>query len=309
MLKAKHKAKNVPAEAPAPEKRSIKPNHVVPHVEIPSVNREKQPRPGPTLPLPAPIGKGVSAPQYRYRAPVENEEIPKKVYDKILDLPVVLTIEECMSAMPGVRKYFKDATTGRRVPTEEEKAAGLVEVREEDPVSSSFALTLNSGVVFEAKPSLSLRCVDVLLNDIVKVEAILDTGCQVILVRKDIWVKLRVPLMAQHVLTMESANGTRNSTAGLIPRVKLTLGSINLWCPIQVVENAPFEMLLGRPFMAVGQCITRDTYDGDMEITLTDPDTGEVCTIPTHARSDGSERNVENPEPARAPLPCLKGFH
>jgi hypothetical protein len=145
------------------------------------------------------------------------------------------------------------------------------------------------------------------LNDAIKTEGIVDCGCQVILMRKDVWTSLRIPLLSQKILTMESANGTRNNTSGLIPRIKFTLGSVILWCPVQVVETAPFEMLLGRPFMAVSQAITKDFYNGNMEITLTDPESGEVVTVPTHVRETPT-RTKENGDPAKPPAPFISGF-
>ncbi|HEV7738165.1 MAG TPA: retropepsin-like aspartic protease [Chlamydiales bacterium] len=304
-LKAKTKAKVNRPETNRAEPKTMHPIGPVPHVEVPHISREKQPKPPPAVQVPLPMARGPPGPQYKFRAPVESDEAHKKVYDKILEQTVILTVEECIATMPTVRRYFKDAITGRRVSTEEEKAAGMVEVGESE-LASGYHMTVESGPVnFEAKPSLPLRCIEIWLNDVVKVDAILDTGCQVILMRKDVWARLRVPLSAQKIMSMESANGTRNFTSGVVPRVKMTVGSVHLWCPIQVVENAPFEMLLGRPFNAIGQTISRDFFDGNMEITITDPDSGEVITVPTHTRPF-----VEPPtekEPAKAPVPAM-GF-
>ena len=268
----------------------------VPVVEIPPLQSQKdrQPKPPPAIPG-LPLATKPAGPQYRYRAPVESEESHKKVYEKILEQNVVLTVEECIATMPTVRRYFKDAITGKRVPTEEDKTTGLVEVR--DPLSS-YAMAIDPPAAFEAEHSLPLRCVEIFLNNMVKVDGIIDSGCQVILMRKDIWEQLRIPLYSQKVMSMESANGTKNYTAGLAPKVKITIGPVDLWCPIQVVETAPFEVLLGRPFMAVAQALTRDSFDGGMEITITDPDSGEHITIPTYPRPD---RTVErtNSEPTK----------
>jgi hypothetical protein len=297
-IKARSKPKPTKPDPPSQENRVLRPTGAVPHVDIPAMPpKDKQPKPAPVLPLPAPI-RNPGGPQYRYKAPVETEEAHKKVYEKILEQTVVLSVEECFATMPTVRKYFKDAVTGKRVPTEEEKAAGLVEVLE--PAScSSFAVEIEPTVSFEAQHSLPLRCIELTLNDDVKADGILDCGCQVILMRKDIWSKLRVPMFSQKVMSMESANGTRNFTAGLVPRVKLTIGPVNVWCPVQVVENAPFEVLLGRPFMALCQAITRDFYNGNMEVTITDPETGDIVTISTYSRPDARPPSKESPESAQ----------
>ena len=288
------------------EPKGIRPTAQVPVVEIPSLpSKEKQPKPAPGLPV---TGAAKPVPQFRYRAPVENEEMHKQVFDKIMAQNVVLTVEECLSSMPSLRKYFKDATTGKRVPTEEDKTAAFVEAPEREEISS-FNLNVESqSNPFEAKPSLPLRCIEVLINDEVKSVGILDSGCQVILMRKDVWTQLKVPLHPQKVLSMESANGTRNFTAGLVPRVKFSIGPVNLWCSVQVVETAPFELLLGRPFTVLGQGISKDYFDGGMELVLMDPDSGEIVTIPTFARNDPRHPRTENVEPAKAPTLAKPDF-
>jgi len=303
-FKARSKCKGR-ANGPAQEPSTLQPTGAIPFIDVPSISKEKQPKPPPAVNVPPPMNRQANIPQYRYRAPVESEEAHKKVYEKILEQTVVMTIEECIATMPTVRKYFKDATTCRRVLTEEDKGVGLVEIQPTGTVSN-YALAVEDQTLLEAKHSLPLRCLELTLNDSVKTEGILDTGCQVILMRKDVWSQLRVPLQSEKVLTMESANGTRNSTTGLIPRVKISIGSVSLICPVQVIENAPFAMLLGRPFMALGQAVTRDYYDGNMEITITDPNTGEIITVPTHARN-GPNENKENP--TNPSVPAASGFH
>ena len=52
-----------------------------------------------------------------------------------------------------------------------------------------------------------------------------------------------------------------------------------------VMNNAPFNVLLGRPFFQAGRCRTTNFANGEQHITLTDPRTKADVTIPTHARS------------------------
>lgn len=314
-LKAKNKAKRKMDLKPA-EPQAIRPTGAQPVVEIPRPTKAPQPKPAPPVTIPAHAQKNSGiGPQYRYKAPVENEEVHRKVYDKILEGTVELTIEECLATMNSVRKFFKDDTTSRRVPTDETKnpdpKVGAYMEAKDDAVghfasASSFAVSTETPVTFEAKPTLPLRCVQLKINDGIDIDGILDSGCQVVLMRKELWQHLRVPLKSQEVITMESANGSRNSTVGLIPRVKFSIGSINLWCPVQVVDGAPFDLLLGRPFFAISQAISRDKYDGDMEITLTDPESGDIITVPTHARLFEPAKSRELNVPARPPSPMHK---
>jgi hypothetical protein len=85
-------------------------------------------------------------------------------------------------------------------------------------------------------------------------------------------------------MIMESANNTRNHTLGLVQNVRLTLGSILLSLQIQVIKDAPFEVLLGQPFFALSSCITEDSTDGESYITIRNPNTGECAKFITYAR-------------------------
>jgi hypothetical protein len=98
-------------------------------------------------------------------------------------------------------------------------------------------------------------------------------------------------------MIMESMNNTQNHTLGLIQNVRLTLGPILLSLQIQVIEDAPFEVLLGQPFFALSSCITEDSTDGESYITICDPNIGECAKFITHAQQP-------KPSPVHA-LPSL----
>jgi hypothetical protein len=84
-------------------------------------------------------------------------------------------------------------------------------------------------------------------------------------------------------MVMESANQQTNHTLGVVENVNVSFGHITVALQIQVVENAPFEVLLGRPFFSLTNCVTEDSQVGDSFITLRDPNTGKRAKFPTHA--------------------------
>ena len=63
--------------------------------------------------------------------------------------------------------------------------------------------------------------------------------------RHDIWEKLNYPLITNKAMHMESANSSRYQTMGMIENIPVTLGSVTVHLQIQVVNEAPFEVLLG----------------------------------------------------------------
>ena len=83
---------------------------------------------------------------------------------------------------------------------------------------------------------------------------------------------------------MKSANNTTERSLGLVPRLKLRFGLVEMVVQVHIMDNAPFDILLGRPFFRAGQCCTFDFANGEQHITLTDPATGREVTIPTHTK-------------------------
>jgi hypothetical protein len=83
---------------------------------------------------------------------------------------------------------------------------------------------------------------------------------------------------------MESANATTEMTLGLLRDLPVRIGSSTFYLQAQVFENAPYEMLLGRPFLTLTEAKTYHYNNGDSHITLLDPNTQETITIPTSPR-------------------------
>jgi hypothetical protein len=116
------------------------------------------------------------------------------------------------------------------------------------------------------------------------VEAILDEGSQIIGIHHDIWEHLGLPLLKDHNILMESANATMEMTMGLLQDLPACIGDSTFYLQVQVFENAPYEMLLGQPFLTLTQVKTHHYHNGNSHITLLDPNTQETITIPTSTR-------------------------
>ena len=125
---------------------------------------------------------------------------------------------------------------------------------------------------------------DLTLDDKVQVEAILDEGSQIVGLWKDIWEKLGVPVRSNHKMNMISANASSNQTIGLIHDLKVTIGAYNFYLQVQVIKNASYEMLLGQPFLTLTEANTQHYVNGDSHITLQDPNSKAIITLPTHAQ-------------------------
>ena len=133
----------------------------------------------------------------------------------------------------------------------------------------------------------ALRCVELVLDGKVECVGLLDSGASFIAMREDTWRKLGSPLLADKKLVMGTANGTQSTSLGEIPRVCIVIGGFLVLISAQVVKNAPFDILLGRPFFQHCEAVTKDAANGYTKVVLHDPRTKEAISVPTFERTPG----------------------
>ena len=135
-----------------------------------------------------------------------------------------------------------------------------------------------------AKESYALRAVVPLVNNHLKVEAILDPGCQIIAMSEDVCHELALAYDPSIILHMESANGSVDPSLGLARNVPFLVGPLTVYLQVHVIRSPAYDILLGRPFDVLTESIVRNFKNEDQTITLHDPNSGRVATIPTISR-------------------------
>lgn len=249
------------------------------------------------------------APQFRYTTPIEDKKHAHDILTRALDAKVSVSVRELLSCAPDARRELKDLTTTKRL------AAALL--NEESSIASNETETASAFHNSQLGPRVhwspaefqehgivtaleieKLRCVYPTVDDRMVVEFILDSGSQIIAMRRDIWLKLALPLNQDDSRSMETANSSSSRTSGLLKNLKVRFGTIELFLQVHIVDNAPFEVLCGRPFYTLTSCRTQDFANGDQIITITDPNNPEHSkTLPTEPR-----RQFQESIPARRPL-------
>jgi hypothetical protein len=73
-------------------------------------------------------------------------------------------------------------------------------------------------------------------------------------------------------------------TLRLVENHPVQLGPITIYLQIQVVDEAPFEVLLGRPFFDITNCSEISTSGGRHEIQVRDPMDGTPYVFATKPR-------------------------
>lgn len=225
--------------------------------------------------------------KFRYQSTIENGVKTTDLVDRALDAKITISTRELLAASSDVRRHVKEAVTSRKI------SANLVEGDEIDAYLAG-CFDADPKEVFvdmekyessaSAVASLPLRVIYPTFAPGFNPECILDGGAQVVIMRKDIWERLRTPISQTHAMPMESANATTTMTLGLVENFPVQLGPVTIYLQIQVVDEAPFEVLLGRPFFDITSCSEVSTAGGKHVIHIKDPKTGAPYVFSTEPR-------------------------
>jgi hypothetical protein len=96
-----------------------------------------------------------------------------------------------------------------------------------------------------AKESLALRSIMPLVDNQLKVEAILDPGCQIIAMSEDVCHELALAYDPTIVLHMQSANGSVDPLLGLARNIAFLIGTLTFYMQVHVIRNLAYDILLG----------------------------------------------------------------
>ena len=135
-----------------------------------------------------------------------------------------------------------------------------------------------------AKESHALRSIDLLIDNQEYIEAILDPGSQIIAMSEAVCHHLGLQYDPRIRLHMQSANGEVDESLGLARNVSAHIGNIVVYIQVHVIRSPAYDILLGRPFDVLTCSIVRNFPNEAQTITISDPNTGLVSTIPTKPR-------------------------
>ncbi|THU78260.1 hypothetical protein K435DRAFT_700431 [Dendrothele bispora CBS 962.96] len=152
-------------------------------------------------------------------------------------------------------------------------------------------------IIVAARRGEDLRVVYPKINNSQEeVECVLDSGSQIVSMDTNIAVGLDITWDPDVVIHMQSANGNLNPTRGLARNVPFRFGDITIYLQVHVMDNVPYEVLMGRPFDVLVESEVKNTKQGDQYITLTDPNSSRRQQIGTYSRRDGVKIKRHGPE-------------
>ncbi|KAJ3555802.1 hypothetical protein NP233_g12120 [Leucocoprinus birnbaumii] len=228
-------------------------------------------------------------PQYRNVVAIESAKTVQDVAERSLDGTITISQRELYAIAPDIRNHVRSQINPHRVPNTSPAAISMLENavpsdQDTTEVLMNHASSPSSTPLVVANPCEDLRTIPLELDGRLTVDAILDEGSQIIAISRDVWERLGSPVHSRDAIVLESANSTTEHTLGLIRDLPARIGPCTFYLQVQVVERAPYDMLLGRPFLTLAQACAHHFTDGHSHLTLTDPNTRESITVPTKPR-------------------------
>ncbi|KAF8233206.1 hypothetical protein L208DRAFT_1268098 [Tricholoma matsutake] len=141
--------------------------------------------------------------------------------------------------------------------------------------------TKDPNILRVAKESHVLHSIELLINNQEYIEAILDPGSQIIVMSEAVCHHLSLQYDLRICLHMQSANGDVDESLGLACNVSAHIGNIVIYIQVHVIRLPAYDILLGHPFDVLTCSIVRNFPNKVQTITISDPNTGLVSTIPT----------------------------
>jgi hypothetical protein len=172
--------------------------------------------------------------------------------------------------------------------------------------------------------SLPLLELDILVGDRVMVAGMLDPGLQIVVIRCDLAKEVNAHINPNHLVEMEGANGATNWTLGCAEYLTMQVGNVPFKIHMHVVEDAPFQLLLGRLFGHTVSSAIEDLPNGETEVSVRDPaDPTRRIYLPARPRKGhttsvkilsvvGSHSNIDGSISSHLPSSCpstLAGHH
>ncbi|KAG6896549.1 hypothetical protein C0993_008273, partial [Termitomyces sp. T159_Od127] len=225
---------------------------------------------------------------YQPTAPVYDIEKFNQVFAHIMKLAVTLSVEELCSIAPDVRNQIRTAVTPKH-----QVAMGVAEVDELDdtllgfmvtsdtpPMLSTNAVSLtpakvtnttsidpiktyvksldtdkDPAILMVAHDSQAICSIMMTIDHCTEVEAVVDSGSQIISMVAEVASDLGLIYDSSIVLNMQSANGTINRSLGLAKNVPCTIGDITFYLQIHIIRSPAYDLLLGRPVDVLARSI------------------------------------------------------
>ncbi|KIJ38551.1 hypothetical protein M422DRAFT_258658 [Sphaerobolus stellatus SS14] len=191
------------------------------------------------------------APQYQYQSKIEDTKAAQAIFDKMLDTSITITQRELLTVSSDLRKHFVDGCKINRIPV---YSANIVPMESEQTATT---LLTQSTTLHTA----SIRELDVKIQGKHAEIGIYDPGAELVCISDVAARELGLPFSTNMQLSMTDANGGSKATFGIIENLELVIGGMSIYVHAWIIKDAPYRLLLGRPFQLAARADTKDIGD------------------------------------------------
>ncbi|KAE9409431.1 hypothetical protein BT96DRAFT_774986, partial [Gymnopus androsaceus JB14] len=206
--------------------------------------------------------------------------------------------EDLLAIVPDYRKKVKEGVTSHRIGVD----GNLLDIEEPTYLlnrQSSSPATADMGTeevlevfmnerkelaegdrIYVGRELTSIRGVTAVVGER-PIHCITDWGCSIISMLVATCNALGVMFDPTRCIPLQSANGKTDWTLGTARDVPFCFGEVTAILQVHIVDSPAYDVLLGRPFNLLTQARTQSFLSGDQHITITDPNTKKIVTIPT----------------------------
>jgi hypothetical protein len=220
-------------------------------------------------------------PNFHYVAPIEDRAIGNTLFNCMVDTQITVTARKILATTPEVQKSFKDTTTTCKVLTSANAAKAYIDPNTQSANQVQLCCHEVHRNLLVAKELHSLHAIMPNIKGLQEVECILHSGSQIVSISEAVWQTLNQELNPHWKITMQSANGLHNKSLSLVENLKLEISSMKLHVQAHVIHNPAYIVLLGRPFNVLTASHIKNYRDESQTITITDPNSGKMVSIPT----------------------------
>ncbi|KAG6877394.1 hypothetical protein C0993_007841, partial [Termitomyces sp. T159_Od127] len=226
-------------------------------------------------------------------APVYNIEKFNQVFARIMKSAVMLSVEELCSIVPDVRNQMRTAVTPKRqaatgvaeVDKLDDALLGFVVASNTPPTLGTNAMSLTPAKVTnttfidpietyvkslntDEDPAIStvthdsqaIHSMMMTIDHCTEVEAVVDSGSQIISMVAEVASDLGLIYNSSIVLNMQSANSTVDRSLELAKNVPCTIGDVAFYLQIHIIRSPTYDLLLGQPFDVLARSIAHSAY-------------------------------------------------
>jgi hypothetical protein len=211
-------------------------------------------------------------PAFTYESKAASPDATQRVYQQILNMVVPsVTVADLLGISTDLRKEAVEHCRAQRIPAP-------------SALSAHAATTDTPMPPPQVEHATPLRELRVTLNGVHSELGLLDEGSEIVVIREDAWRKTNAPRNEQIHMRMQTANGGSQDMGGCVEMLEIDIEGIKTWAHAYVVPDAPYRLLLGRPWQRLVRLSKTETLD-DVHVTVHDPlDSSNIRTCRTLPR-------------------------